>query len=293
MTKLRLGNLLNLLIISLLLLLSGCLDQGRTSHEAQQEPPRPPTLGKKSLIKDFRMVNEGSGWATSKDGVFRTEDGGRTWVDVSPPGLSETFGLRSYFWDEKTGWVLVSLRAVNNSRGILFRTTDGGHSWEKIEVPFGEADLYFLPFNGKFKGWALRSLGVAMGSSPTDVFVTEDIGSTWNLIARGEGTGNAEPSSGGLPFAGIKRGISFRPDGLAGWVVTEERRPEVSGLYLSSDGGRHWSKHVLPIPETQRHHSLTISAPIFFGNEEAVMPVRFHGDNPGYIMVPRYSGWAN
>lgn len=80
-------------------------------------------LGPASLVMAILLEN-GKAFATG-NGLFRSNDGGRSWTRISIPE-ADTFGpIR--FWDDLKGCVL----AGRNS----FYTVDGGDHWAKSEMP--------------------------------------------------------------------------------------------------------------------------------------------------------------
>ena len=76
------------------------------------------------------MLDQRTGWAfastgTGHDTVVTTADGGRSWNDVSPPGVA----IRAhYFMDAGRAWVLAVPSGTSNLR--VLRTVDGGKHWQ-------------------------------------------------------------------------------------------------------------------------------------------------------------------
>ena len=53
------------------------------------------------------MIDVMNGWAITDTGVVRTNDGGATWHDVTPSGVTKLgFGSTFYFLDSNHGWVV-------------------------------------------------------------------------------------------------------------------------------------------------------------------------------------------
>ncbi|MEZ5015195.1 MAG: YCF48-related protein [Chitinophagales bacterium] len=81
---------------------------------------------------DVQFPDENTGYLLSYHQLWKTDDGGNTFIDVTP-GKDQTF-MRILFLDDQIGFVL-----TNNS--ILYRTVDGGQTYEKTHfkrTPIGD-----------------------------------------------------------------------------------------------------------------------------------------------------------
>jgi photosystem II stability/assembly factor-like uncharacterized protein len=81
--------------------------------------------------KDVRTI-----WAGTDDGLVHvTRDGGKTWKDVTPPGLtawSKVSLLEAGRFDPDTAYATVNRIRLDDQRPHIFRTHDGGKSWTAI-----------------------------------------------------------------------------------------------------------------------------------------------------------------
>lgn len=79
-------------------------------------------------------IREGLIWAGTMNGIIQvTHDGGYTWQNVSPPGLTEKAEVESIdasHFDVNTAFAAVI--TPHDDHPDLFRTRDGGKSWDKI-----------------------------------------------------------------------------------------------------------------------------------------------------------------
>lgn len=201
-------------------------------------------------------------WICTADAVLRqVNDQG--WQDVTPGGISSLEGTRSFFLDGDHGWLLP---VVDVATGIVFRTGDGGQSWTSAALPEGINGGY-LSFIDANSGWLLTGLDAGMSHEPVAVSHTADGGATWTIISQ-----TTNDSSGQLPSAGMKSGISF---------VTEQRG-YVTGflptnghpyLYLSDDGGLTWQEQILPVSASYTNSQMNTYPPVFFSDGKGVLPV--------------------
>ena len=174
------------------------------------------------------------------DGVWKTTDGGTTWMSL---GLKETQQI-SRIRIDPTNPDIVYVGALghvwgpNPDRGV-FKSMDGGKTWKKVlyrNDSTGVADLIMDPTNPSVlyaslwqagrKPWLLISGGAGSG-----IFKSTDAGATWTEITHNPG----------LPVGIIGRvGIAVSPvNSKLVWALIEHE-PN-GGVYKSSDGGDHWT----------------------------------------------------
>ncbi|HEY0678881.1 MAG TPA: hypothetical protein VGD17_11385 [Chitinophagaceae bacterium] len=173
------------------------------------------------------------------DGVYKSEDGGRSWTNV---GLKNSEHIGGIVIDPSNSNVVYvaaygSLRNTGGDRGI-YKTTDGGKTWRRVlfvsdntgffEVhmdPRYSTTLYAVAHQRMRKGYT--SIG---GGNETAIYKSVDSGATWKKIMKG------------LPAENLGRiGMAVseaNPDLLYALVQAKEG----SGLYKSMDRGATWSK---------------------------------------------------
>jgi Sortilin, neurotensin receptor 3, len=75
-------------------------------------------------------------WAGTDDGlVWRTQDGGKNWSNITPQGISawsKVTQIDASHFDDNTAYVSVSRFRIDDPRPYIFRTRDGGKTWESI-----------------------------------------------------------------------------------------------------------------------------------------------------------------
>ena len=126
-------------------------------------------------------TQEGWAWGFIKDWgmrIWHTDDGGLTWVDVTPNPKAQKF---VYALDGLTAWaVICHSTEVYCEEEILARTTDGGGTWSALS----QAKYYSL-WNMKFSSQEVGTrteYDVGAGSGFWSFYQTNDGGSTWEGV---------------------------------------------------------------------------------------------------------------
>ncbi|MEW5987159.1 MAG: glycoside hydrolase domain-containing protein [Chloroflexota bacterium] len=193
-------------------------DAGQTWASSQLANATPPYNPAPAALY-LHFVDRQTGWLVSKlatssnfsmGRLFRTEDGGRTWTELSIP-----VGEAVRFVDAQTGWT-----AGGPGGHELYVSRDGGQSWQRQEVAAGYYDLptFTTTQNGV--------LPVTLADR-VEFYTTQDQGQSWRLAA-------SLPFTGGLA-PGVKAPVSVI-DGQ-NWVAAA---PGTNNLALTSDGGQTW-----------------------------------------------------
>jgi photosystem II stability/assembly factor-like uncharacterized protein len=236
-------------------------------------------------IRQIYMIDAANGWALGNMYLMRTSDGGITWVDVTPQGMTlNGVGASGYFLSANYGWLLTSL--ANNNLGTLFRTSDGGRTWTSFDVPFSNGQLQFLSTN---TGYVMTSLGAGMSKQAVAIYQSTNGGSTWARTYVNDPTVIGAGTS--LPLGGQKSGMAFR-DLWRGWVGGNYPSAGYAYLYVTDNSGPAWSQVSLPLPSGSSTAFISIKAPIFFGPFNAIMPVSINGtSNDLYFYVTNDAGY--
>jgi photosystem II stability/assembly factor-like uncharacterized protein len=216
----------------------------------------------------MRFLDESNGWGMTGSSVLRTEDGGMTWLDVTPSEVSDFgFGAVGYFFDASHGWLAISNPMDPAEPGRLFRTEDGGLNWVESTLPPGMGGRFSFvdPSNGFF----MADLGAGAGSNWVGIYSTTDGGATWTPEYVPE-PGMPERAD-ALPGSGQKSGMTFL-DTNRGWVTGNIPMDNYLYLYNTTDGGRAWSEQSGPVPADFGTVFTESYPPVFF-EENGVMPV--------------------
>ncbi|HKS07790.1 MAG TPA: glycosyl hydrolase [Gemmatimonadaceae bacterium] len=120
-------------------------------------------------------------WTGSDDGVIHvTRDGGRTWTNVTPPGMPE-FGRVSIIdassFETGRAYAAVKRQLLDDRAPYIFRTTDFGRTWTKITngIP---ANHYVHTVREDPTRRGLLYAGTQQG-----VQVSYDDGATWQSLS--------------------------------------------------------------------------------------------------------------
>ena len=191
--------------------------------------------------------------------ILLTEDGGRTWRDVRPSGLSDTARLHAVAFPTARRAYVVG--ETTDGRGLLLRSDDGGNVWQ-IKQTVAEKALRGVWFVDADDGWVVGDGGQLLRTSDGgetwrlqgarddatnhravfaldaqrawavgaagDVHRTADGGESWE-----RSTVNGAPDFALVRFLDAERGATLGSDGT---------------VWLTSDGGRNWRRANAPWP---------------------------------------------
>jgi photosystem II stability/assembly factor-like uncharacterized protein len=173
------------------------------------------------------------------DGVYRSEDGGNSWMNM---GLKNSEHIGGIVIDPANSNVVYvaaygPLRNVGGDRGI-YKTNDGGKTWRRVLFVSDNTGFFELHMDPRYSNTLYAVAHQRMrkgytgigGGNETAIYRSVDSGATWQKIVKG------------LPAENMGRiGMAIataNPDILYALVQAKEG----SGLYKSSDRGATWNK---------------------------------------------------
>lgn len=254
-------------------------------------PPRidAPRVNLPALVK-IHFVNQLDGWGVTETGIVRTNDGGITWYDVTPPELTEAgYTVDWFVFDNDYAWLQQPDFTNYPNGGFQYRTSDGGLTWNKFAVPYSGAKLSFLDADN---GWALADLGVGAGSNAVAVYQTRDGGTTWDLKYINDPN---HPSAGEtLPLGGLKHGITPL-DMQTAWIYGVVYAPGSVYAFRTDDSGATWVPVTLPLPQGVETGELSIEQIHFVSDTDAFLIMRATTDQVNtavYVSTDAGNTWS-
>ena len=235
-------------------------------------------------ISRFHMLDPQNGWMITKTSVLRTADGGATWHEVTPTGVSTLgYGTSTSFLDSNRGWILPSNPNDPVNSGTLYHTTDGGLQWSSNPVPFGSGDIYFLDDDN---GWSMVYADAGAGNMAVKIFQTTDAGATWTQVF--SNVPDDPNTNNSLPRSGIKSGLT--PVSMQeAWVTGQTYASNVVYLYHTMDGGHTWSAVDPHLPFGGEAMYLT-HPPVFFGSQIGLLPTMAGSEGAGTFFFITQNG---
>ncbi|MBK7184998.1 MAG: hypothetical protein IPH85_03580 [Ignavibacteria bacterium] len=175
-----------------------------------------------AFLEYVQFLTPSIGYVSGHAGVFRSDDGGITWRDISPFDPNFEKGWGSYWINQNEGLYFVG--GCASGIQAFYRTTDAGQSWT---VSYGTE-----PMSGLSDGIIFRN-GSGFAVSSGVLWRTTDFGRSWSIYSRtGSKVWSEELAISGnamlIPTAGNTC------DGNASGI---------GSLRYSNDAGRSWREY--------------------------------------------------
>ena len=173
------------------------------------------------------------------DGVYKSEDGGKTWKNMGLKNSDHIGGIVVDPNNPNTVYVAAygSLRNAGGDRGI-FKTTDGGKTWKNVLFVSKYTGCFEVHMDPRYSNilyavahQRMRKLYTGIRGGPeSGIYRSTDSGATWNKMTTGLPPGD---------LGRIGMDISpVNPDVLFAIVEAEKE----GGIYKSTDRGVSWKK---------------------------------------------------
>lgn len=171
----------------------------------------------------------------NKGAVYKTTDGGQSWVEQIY--FPERSAGELYFWDENEGIVFEAARiGIPNNELRVWRTADGGENWEQMNIPtpLTSESVLSLTGNGMLDA---QGNHIWIATIRGRVYHSADRGTTWEVVE----VTTPDRALTNVAFADTLNGLAVSPISPNGFLLPNK-------VFRTSDGGMTWTE--IPAPAT-------------------------------------------
>jgi hypothetical protein len=163
-----------------------------TSATGMRADYMPPELNENEAVQDPHRIVRAKGdpdhlWCQHHSGIWRSEDGGRRWHEVTTAALSRFgFAVATHPADGNIAWFVPAeadqRRIPVGAALAVMRTTDGGNSFTVQRAGLPQDHCYDLVYR---HGLAVADDGrtLLMGSTTGGAWLSDNGGDSWNTIS--------------------------------------------------------------------------------------------------------------
>lgn len=150
----------------------------------------PPDQKNHAFLQDVHRVVRCPGspdvlWAQHHNAAFRSDDDGRTWIDLEVRPSVFGFAVGAHPNDGGTAWFVPAVkdecRVPVDGKLVVSRTTDGGKSFDVLSKGLPERSWDLVYRHGL--DVAADGKTLAIGSTTGSLFVSEDGGDSWSTVS--------------------------------------------------------------------------------------------------------------
>ncbi len=178
------------------------------------------------------------GNVSSGDGMYKSEDAGKTWKHIGLPNARHIPRVRIHPKNPDIVYaaVLGDLYKPSSERGI-YKSVNGGKTWKKVlfsNKNAGAIDLIIDPTNPRTlyaTTWNVRRTpySLSSGGEGSGIWKSTDSGETWKNISANDGLPKGVWGISGVTVSPLNSDIV--------WAIIEN---EKGGVYKSINGGKTW-----------------------------------------------------
>jgi photosystem II stability/assembly factor-like uncharacterized protein len=185
--------------------------------------------------------NNAHSYLVPGDGVYRSADGGTSWVNKGLADSEQIGEIIVHPEDSNTVWVAAygSHRRSGGDRGV-YKTTDGGETWVNVLRPSDHTGCWQLHMDPRDPD-VLYAVAhqrqrylttIVTGGDESGIHKTTDGGETWTRL------------EGGFPQKMVGRiGMDISPvDPDVLFAIVDAAKKEEKGTYRSADAGASWTR---------------------------------------------------
>ena len=210
--------------------------------------------------------------------VELTTNAGRTWSNVTPPGLAVDGGarylIRLVALSATRAWI--DYGAASSGPSFLATTRDAGRHWSHVgPLPPSGCLLQFVsPRDG-----TCTTLGGAMGSMVVTIYRTADGGARWRQVFTNRPS--TTTTRGSLPF-GCDKTISFA-NATTGWALFFCNAGSGAIIDVTTNGGATWTPCAVTPPRSVPEGGGGFTGPLVVRGGRGAVPYVVGGDAALYV----------
>jgi hypothetical protein len=180
------------------------------------------------------IAREGVILAGTRDGVFRSDDAGRSWDEASS-GLTQRHVRWMAYHPGRS-----DLEFAGAEPAAIFVSQDGAMSWRECAEVAALRDRFkwFLPYSpgaGCVRGFAYHGARAYAAVEVGGLLCSDDAGATWALAAGSDGIARFGAPAAGFIHPDVHSVAAHRSSDALVYC------PTGGGFYRSTDGGRTWA----------------------------------------------------
>jgi photosystem II stability/assembly factor-like uncharacterized protein len=214
-------------------------------------------------------------------GLELTTNGGRTWKDVTPPGLGVDGGNR---WlgnfsaiSPTSAWIVYG--RIDSGPQFIETTQNAGRTWSRVGVMPGLPEGCELQFVNVDDG-TCTVLGGAAGSMLIRIRRTSDEGSSWRLVFANS-IGTSSFTNGSIPF-GCDKNVYFT-NAETGFTLFFCAGGSGAIVEETLNGGRTWLDRTVVQPASVPEGGGGFTGPPVFDGADGAIPYTVGQDSEVYV----------